>query len=138
MGIFNLCPQHESIILSHLFSPVEMKQSYANTPKINKFNIIPSKTTTSEIFAILFWKMFKKIILWGNYSRLSISHSPTAIIPQAVVLNIPSYKFYLFSSVQFSCSVLSASLRPHELQHARPPCPLSTPGVHSNSRPSGR
>ena len=53
LDIFNLCPQHESIILSHLFSPVEMKQSYANTPKINKFNIIPSKTTTSEIFAIL-------------------------------------------------------------------------------------
>ena len=39
------------------------------------------------------------------------------------------------SSVQFSHSVLSDSLRPHELQHARPPCPSSTPGVHSNSRP---
>ena len=40
------------------------------------------------------------------------------------------------SSVQFSRSVLSDSLRPHELQHARPPCPSLTPGVHSNSRPS--
>ena len=39
------------------------------------------------------------------------------------------------SSVQFSCSVVSDSLRPHELQHARPPCPSSTPGVHSDSRP---
>ena len=39
------------------------------------------------------------------------------------------------SSVQFSCSVVSDSLRPHELQHARPPCPSPTPGVHSNSRP---
>ena len=38
-----------------------------------------------------------------------------------------------FSSVQFSRSVVSDSLRPHELQHARPPCPSSTPGVHSNS-----
>ena len=38
-----------------------------------------------------------------------------------------------FSSVQFSCSVLSYSLRPHEPQHARPPCPSPTPGVHSNS-----
>ena len=41
-----------------------------------------------------------------------------------------------FSSVQFSCSVVSDSLRPHELQDARPPCPSPTPGVHSDSRPS--
>ena len=39
-------------------------------------------------------------------------------------------------SVQFSCSVLSDSLRPHELQHARPPCPSPTPGVYPNSCPS--
>ena len=39
-------------------------------------------------------------------------------------------------SVQFSCSVASDSLRPHELQHARPPCPLPTPRVHPNSCPS--
>ena len=38
-------------------------------------------------------------------------------------------------SVQFSCSVMSDSLRPHELQHARPPCPSPTPGVYSNSCP---
>ena len=38
-------------------------------------------------------------------------------------------------SVQFSCSVMSDSLRPHESQHARPPCPLPSPRVHSNSRP---
>ena len=41
-----------------------------------------------------------------------------------------------FSSVQFSHSVMSDSLRPHELQHARPPCPSPTPGVHSDSCPS--
>ena len=33
---------------------------------------------------------------------------------------------------------MSNSLRPHELQHARPPCPSPTPGVHSNSCPSNR
>ena len=37
----------------------------------------------------------------------------------------------IFSSVQFSCSVVSNSLQPHESQHARPPCPSPTPGVHS-------
>ena len=42
------------------------------------------------------------------------------------------------SSVQFSCSVMSDSLRPHESQHARPPCPSPTPGVHSDSCPSSQ
>ena len=37
------------------------------------------------------------------------------------------------SSVQFSHSVVSDSLQPHESQHTRPPCPSPTPGVHSNS-----
>ena len=39
------------------------------------------------------------------------------------------------SSVQFSSSVVSDSLRPHESQHARPPCLSPTPGVHSDSHP---
>ena len=44
----------------------------------------------------------------------------------------------IFSSVQFSRSVVSKSLRPHESQHVRPPCPSPTPGVHSNSCPSSQ
>ena len=40
-----------------------------------------------------------------------------------------------FSSVQFICLVMSTSLRPHGLQHARPPCPSPTPRVYSNSCP---
>ena len=58
----------------------------------------------------------------------------------------PSLKSHIFfplvqvrsigNSVQFSRSVMFDSLRPHELQHARPPCPSPTPGVHSNSHPS--
>ena len=42
------------------------------------------------------------------------------------------------SSAQFSRSVVSDSLRPHEPQHARPPCPSPTPGVHPNYRPLSR
>ena len=45
-------------------------------------------------------------------------------------------KIMMASSVQFSRSVVSDSLRPHELQHARPPYPSPTPGVYSNSCPS--
>ena len=42
---------------------------------------------------------------------------------------------FCFSSDQISLSVMSDSLRPHESQHARPPCPSPTPGVHWDSRP---
>ena len=48
------------------------------------------------------------------------------------MLNITHYQF---SSVQISSSVMSDSLGLHELQHARPPCPPPSPGVHSDSRP---
>ena len=43
-----------------------------------------------------------------------------------------------FNSLQLSHPVVSNSLRPHESQHARPPCPSPTPRVYSNSRPSSR
>ena len=45
------------------------------------------------------------------------------------------YNEIAISSVQLSCSVMSDSLQPHESQHARPPCPSPTPGVHSDSCP---
>ena len=44
----------------------------------------------------------------------------------------------LLNLVRFSCSVVSNSLRPHESQHARPPCPSPTCRVHSDSRPSSQ
>ena len=43
--------------------------------------------------------------------------------------------FIYWLSVQFSCSVMSDSLRPHGLQHARSPCPSPTPEVYPNSSP---
>ena len=63
--------------------------------------------------------------------------------------SVYSYRYYItyiyivcvylyISSVQFSCSVMSDSLWLHELQHARPACPSSTPKVYSNSCPLSR
>ena len=55
------------------------------------------------------------------------------------IINISlQFNSALIRVIQFSRSVVSDSLRPHESQHARPPCPLPTPGVHSDSRPSGQ
>ena len=61
---------------------------------------------------------------------LAFQHSPT---PRQGFTNI----FY-FGSVQFSRSVVSDSLWPNESQHARPPCPSPTPGVHPDSYPSSQ
>ena len=57
-----------------------------------------------------------------------------------IQLSAPPGIFYLisYSSVQFSHSVVSDSLRSHELQHSRPPCPSPTPGVHPNPCPLSR
>ena len=52
--------------------------------------------------------------------------------------NLPFCGSVFFQFSQFSCPVMSDSLRPHELQHARPPCQSPTPGVHPNSCVSSR
>ena len=52
-----------------------------------------------------------------------------------MLVRFPLHHITQFSSVQFSCSVMSDSLWPHELQHDKPPCPSPTPGVYSNSCP---
>ena len=57
---------------------------------------------------------------------------PPALPPK----DLPLKNVLQLSSVQFSRSVVSDPLQPHELQHSRPPCPSPTPGVHSNSCPS--
>ena len=48
---------------------------------------------------------------------------------------VKQIRVLMFSSVQFSRSVVPDSLQPHELQHTRPPCPSPTPRVHSDSCP---
>ena len=58
---------------------------------------------------------------------------------QVMYVNInKSFSVNSISSVQFTHSVMSDSLWPHEPQHARPPCPSSIPGVYSNSCPSSQ
>ena len=72
---------------------------------------------------------FSFLIILGSISTVVMSPPPQSQGWTVVVLS-PSQ-----SSVQFSRSVVSDSLRPHGLQHARPPCPSSTPRVYSNSCP---
>ena len=64
--------------------------------------------------------------------------SPTSNLDIYIASSAGSADALQLSSVQFSRSVVSDSLQPHESQHARPPCPSPTPGVHSDSRPSSQ
>ena len=69
------------------------------------------------------------------YNKILVSISTPLAFPGTEKMGIHPFVNIQFSSVQFSRSVVSDSLRPHELQHARPPCSSPTPGVHPNPCP---
>ena len=69
------------------------------------------------------------------FSKSSSTTGSHLIVSGKHVIFLP---WYIVSSVQFSHSVVSDSLWPHEPQHARPPCPSPTPGVHPNPCPLSR
>ena len=70
--------------------------------------------------------------------RFLISMDITMRDNKAKLLHLTDHMTLTVISVQFSPSVMSDSLRPHESQHARPPCPSPTPGVHPNPCLSSR
>ena len=74
-------------------------------------------------------------VIYFIHSSMCVSISIFQFIPPS--LSARNHTFH-FGEVQFSRSVVSDSLRSHESQHARPPCPSPTPGVHSDSRPSSQ
>ena len=76
---------------------------------------------------MLSWILQAPCSQWGLGSTFL-----TGLLPDSVH---QSFDWDKDSSVQFSCSVMSDSLQPHGLQHARPPCPSPTPRVYSNSCP---
>ena len=113
-----------------------------------KLTLSPSQTDAIQ-------KKFRQVtyppeVQWWSHQRLHLGIwryrcEHRTYLQQSPV--IPTKSFHLsagFSNsklpwaIQFSCSVVSDSLRPHELQHTRPSCPSPTPGVHSDSRPSSQ
>ena len=88
------------------------------------------------------WKTQK----WPRTGKGQLSfQSPKKAMSKNFRTTVPLHTYHMlasgpiqFSSVRFSRSVMSDSLRPHESQHVRPPCPSATPRVHSNSRLSSR
>ena len=89
-----------------------------------------------------FLRMHPNTAFWTTVDYEGYSISSKGFLPTVVDTIVIWIKFthscpfkFTDSSVQFSHSVVSNSLWPHELQHARPPCPSPTPGVHPNQCP---
>ena len=83
--------------------------------------------------------ILKILILLVQEHRISFHLFLSSSISFISILKFLEYGIGLLPhSVQFSRSVLSDSLRPHESQHTRPPCPSPTPGVYPNPCPLSR
>ena len=105
-----------------------------------KYFVYTSGISKNSLLHSLFEENFSNLVdIWasGLFIGLHLSGKKSFTVLMYLLCYIYSSSFG-FSSVQFSRSVLSDSLQPHESQHARPPCPSSTPGVHSDSRPSSQ
>ena len=72
-------------------------------------------------------------VMQSNFQSLESQLSCLKTTGRGKKMKVKQNLIFVICSVQFSRSVVSNSLQPHELQHARPPCPSPTPGVHSDS-----
>ena len=88
-------------------------------------------STLSIIYCLFPAVYFWKCLLLHNYKKNNVH-----LHDQQYILSAKIREIILNFLHQFSRSVVSNSLRPHESQHTRPPCPSPTPRVHSNSCPS--
>ena len=95
--------------------------------------ILLSSFTFKRLFSSSLLSVIR--VVSSDYLRLLI-FLPENLIPACAS---PRTAFcIIYTSVEFSCSIMSNSLRPHESQHTRSSCPSPTPGVYSNSCPSSR
>ena len=88
---------------------------------------LPSNLTFKET-------VYAKFVFWPRTVIFLVFHFRIS----CPFITVNPYKIASRKRVQFSRSVMSDFLRPHETQHARPPCPSPTPRVYSNSCPSSR
>ena len=96
-----------------------LKTTIAKLPSINRNLWKP---------LLIFWEVSDWFpIIESKHIKLDKWHNATKFLAHVLVFSVQ------FSSVQFSLTVVSDSLWPHELHHARPLCPLPTPRVYSDS-----
>ena len=134
-----------SVLLHSAFFTVQLSHPYMTT---GKTIALTRQTFVGKVMSLLFNMLYRFVITFLPKSKqllISWLQSPSAVIlePQKMKSDTVSTVSLSIShevnrSDQISRSVMSDSLRPHESQHARPPCPSPTPGVHSDSRPSSQ
>ena len=95
------------------------------------FSIRPSNEYPGLISFKMDW--LDLLAVQETLNSLQYHSSKASVLQCSAFLIIQLSHPYIFSSVQFSRSVVSDSSRPHESQQARPPCPSPSPGVHSDS-----
>ena len=96
----------------------------------------PGKSTKDLFWLMeMFCVLCKRVYICQNISTI---HEMCASHHYQLYCNKKAESSENNTSVQFSRSVMSDSLRPHESHHARPPCPSPTPGVHPNPCPLSR
>ena len=108
--------------------------------RLDWFDLLAIQGTLKSLFQ---HHSSKASILWCSaFFMVQLSHP---YMTTGKVIALTRWNFFgklmslLFNMLsQFSHSVVSDSLQPHESQHARPPCPSPTPGVHSDSCPSSQ
>ena len=121
------------LCLSSHFVSLCHSDSKILSDSIGAVNIILSLELGHETVESLIWLDGSDVVMPKSQAQA-----------QEAIIHFQSQRLNIFlghcliSSVQFSRSVVSDSLRPRESQHARPPCPSPTPGVHSNSCPSSQ
>ena len=121
----------ESVL--HIRWPKNWSFSFSISPSKEIPGLISFRTDWLDLLAVQ--GTFKSLLQHHSSKASSLWHSAFFMIQ----LSHPYMTTgKTIRSDQISRSVVSDSLRPHELQHARPPCPSPTPGVHSDSRPSSQ
>ena len=124
--------------------------TFVHWKNIVKTAIIPKAIykLMHDIFTMTFFIEVEQIYLkciWNHHRSWVAKAVLRKKTTKLELITCPDLRLYYKATVsktawsdQISCSVISDSLRPHESQHARPPCISPTPRVHSDSRPSSQ
>ena len=128
-----------SILQHSAFFTVQLSHPHMTT---GKTIALTRRTFVGKVMSLLLNMLSRLVITFLPRSKhllISWLQSPSAAILEPQKLSQPLFSLFPhLSSVQFSHSVAQScrdSLRLHELQHTRPPCPSPTPGVHTDSHP---
>ena len=124
-------------------TPQEDTNSINSTPRPSAFGLVPSWQFNCSAYALI-PSLSRSALRDGVCAGFFLcwmwlgQQGAALLLCLTCFSSISSDLLKHSHSVQFSRSVVSDSLQPHESQHARPPCPSSTPGVHSDSCPSSQ